>query len=267
MSNLSTYLQQEILDHLLVNGTYTKPASLFVGLFTANPGESGATGEVSGGSYARVALTNNNVNFPLSPTTGTPSKTNGTAISWPTASASWGNITHWAIYDHVSNATNMIAYGALTTPRTVAIGDTPKAASGAFSITFNNASTGGLTNYAKRVILDHVFGGPAYTSPTLVYVGLGTSLSGETIIEWSESSYSRQATTFGAASGEVSLNSTAETFSASVVDGSETLTHWGIWDDASAGNLLAVGSLNTSRTVVIGDSATLAIGACSVTLQ
>lgn len=267
MSDLSTYLQQELLDHLLVNGTYTKPATLYVGLFTANPGEAGATGEVSGGSYARVALTNNNVNFPLSPTTGTPSKTNGTTITWPTASAAWGLVTHWAIYDTLASTTNMIAHGALSTPRTVAIGDTPKAVAGALSITLSNASAGGLTNYAKRMLLDHVFGGPAYTSPTLVYIGLGTALSGESITEWADGSYTRQATTFGAASTDVSLNSSAETFSASVVAATATLTHYGIWDDASAGNLLAVGSLNTSRTVVTGDSVTLAIGACSVTLQ
>jgi hypothetical protein len=267
MSDLSTYLQQELLDHFLVNGTYTKPATLYVALFTANPGESGATGEVSGGSYARVALTNNNVNFPLSPTTGTPTKTNGETITWPTASASWGTVTHWAIYDHVSNSTNMIAHGALATPRTVASSDTPRAVPGALSITLTSGTAGGLTSYAKRVILDHVFGGPAYTSPTLVYVGLGTALSGETITEWADAQYTRQATTFGAASGDVSASSSSETFSGTGVVTPATITHYGIWDDALAGNLLFVGSLNTSRTLVASDAVTLGTGACTVTLQ
>lgn len=264
---LSDYLENKLLDHLLRNTAYSKPATLYFALFTADPGESGVTGEVSGGSYARAAVTNDNTNFPQCALTGTPAKTNGTTITFPTASASWGTVTHWAIYDAASGGTNMIAHGALPASRVVSSGDTPKFAIGALSITATNSSGGGLTEFAIRKLLDHTFGGPSYTPAATIYVGLGTALTGETLTEWVESSYARQDTAFDAASGGVTQNTALETFSASVADGSATLTHYGVWDDVSAGNLLVVGGLSTSRNVAISDAVTAAIGAMTVTFQ
>lgn len=267
MSALSDYLENELLDHILRNSAYTRPATVYFALFTGDPGESGNTGEVATGSYARAALTNNATNFPECAATGTPVKTNGVAIQFPTASASWGTITHWAIYDDDGSPSgNMLAHGALTTPNAIASGKTPRFAAGAFAITASNASNGGLTTFAVRKLLDHVFGGPTYTPAATIYTGLGTALSSETLTEWADSSYTRQATAFDAASGGVCLNTAAETYSASVAV-SETLTYYGIWDDASAGNLLAVGALATSRVPAIADSVTAAIAAINPTIQ
>lgn len=264
---LSDYLENELLDHLLRNSAYSKPATLYFALFTSDPGESGVSGEVSGGSYARASVTNNNTNFPQCELTGTPTKTNGTTISFPTASANWGTVTHWGIYDAASGATNMLASGALSTPRSVASGDTPSFAAGSLSVTATNSSGGGLTAYAIRKLLDHVFGGPTYTPAANIYVGLGTALSGETLTEWTDSSYTRQNTAFDAAASGVTQNTAGETFSASVADGAATLTHYGVWDDASAGNLLLVGPLSTSRVAQIGDSVAASAGALSVTFD
>jgi hypothetical protein len=211
-------------------------------------------------------LTNNATNFPECSAIGAPVKTKGVVIQFPTASASWGTVTHWAIYDASSGATNMLAHGALAAPNAIASGKTPRFAAGAFALSANNASNGGLTTFAVRKLLDHVFGGPAYTPAATIYTGLGVALSGETITEWADSSYTRQATAFDAASGGVCLNTAAETYSASVA-ASSTLTHYGIWDDASAGNLLAVGTLATSRVAAIADSVTAAIGDINPTIQ
>jgi hypothetical protein len=266
MSALSDYLENELLDHILRNSAYARPATLYFALFTGDPGESGATGEVSGGSYARAAVTNNATNFPPCSATGTPVKTNGVAVQFPTASASWGTVTHWAIYDHATNTTNMLAHGAVSSPNAIASGKTPRFAPGVFSLSATNGANGGMTAFAIRSLLDHVFGGPTYTPAATVYTGLGTALSGETLTEWADSSYARSATAFDAASGGVCLNTAAETFSASVAV-SATLTHYGIWDDAGAGNLLFVGSLATSRVPAIADSVTAAIGDINPTIQ
>ena len=119
-----------------------------------------------------------------------------------------------------------------------------------------------------RKLLDHTFGGPSYTPPATIYTGLGTSLSGETLTEWSDTGYSRQATAFDAAASGSIINADAETYNASVtVGGVGTLTHFAIFDDVSAGNLLAVGPLSTSRSVVELDSVTLADGTLSISFQ
>lgn len=270
MSALSDYLENKLLDHLLRNTAYSQPGTLHFALFTSDPGESGVSGEVSGGSYARAAVTNNNVNFPQCAASGTPTKSNGTTIIFPTATAAWGTVTHWAIYDAASGGTNMLMHGALSSPRYVANGDTPKIAAGALAITVTNATSGGLTEFAQRKLLDHVFGGPTYTPAGTVYLGLGTSIFGESLTEWDESSYARQAAAFDAAglvTAGVTQNSDAETFTSNVLDGSATLNSFGVWDDATAGNLLVVGPLSTSRTVQNGDTALIPDSGFTVTLQ
>ena len=100
-----------------------------------------------------------------------------------------------------------------------------------------------------------------------LHVGIGTALVGEAITEWTDSAYARSATAFDAASGGSAANTSIESFNASVADGTAILTHLGVWDDATAGNLVFVGTVDTSRTALIGDDATLATGALVLTLQ
>lgn len=265
MSALSDYLEVELLDHLLAAAAAPQPATLYIGLFTADPGESGVTSEVSGGAYARASVTNNATNWPACAVTGTPTKSNGATITFATATASWGTITHWAIYDAVSGATNMLAHGALTQSRLVSSGDTPKIVAGGISISFSNAAAGGLTVYAQRRLLDHVFGAITFTAPSMVAMGIGTALSGEAITEWDDTNYARQQLAFTTSTGK-GITTTAETFNANVA-AIATLTHWGLWDDLSAGNLLAVGALNTSKSAAVADSVTMAAGQLTVELQ
>lgn len=269
MSALSDYLENKLLDHLLKNTPYTQPATLYFALFTADPGESGVASEltIGTGAYARAAITNNNVNFPQCSASGTPTKTNGAVIQFPTATAAWGTVSHWAIYDAASTGTNMLMHGALVTPRYIASGDSPKIAAGTLSITITNATSGGLTEFAQRKLLDHVFGGPTYTPAATVYTGLGTSVSGEFISEWDESSYSRKSTAFGSASGGSTSNTAALVFTSNVLDGTATLSSFGIWDDPTSGNLICIGPVSTARTVNNGDTANIAIGGLVTTLQ
>ena len=57
--NLSDYLEVKLLDHFLGTTTYTKPATVYLALYTAAPTDSTAGTEVSGGSYARKVATFN----------------------------------------------------------------------------------------------------------------------------------------------------------------------------------------------------------------
>jgi hypothetical protein len=125
--SFTNYLENAVLGHVFGGSTLTKP-SVFVGLFTAAPGEAGGGTEVTGGSYARQAWSGT-----VSGTAPTQAA-NTAAIEFPTASANWGSVTHAAWFD-ASTAGNMLAYGTLGTARTVNSGDAFRFAAGAAVVT------------------------------------------------------------------------------------------------------------------------------------
>lgn len=110
MTAFTDYLENKLLDHVLRNTAYTSPTTVYVALFTAAPGEAGGGTEVSGGGYARQAVTFS------APSAGSTS--NSADITFPTATADWGTITHFAIFD-ASTGGNMLYYGQLTSSVTV----------------------------------------------------------------------------------------------------------------------------------------------------
>lgn len=127
MAAMSNYLENALINAVLRNTSYTSPSTVYVALYTDNPGEGGTGTEVSGGSYARVAAT-----------FGAPSNgvaLNSGAIEFAQATASWGTITHAAIYD-ASTSGNMLLYAQLTTSKAIDSGDVFKFAVGELSITF-----------------------------------------------------------------------------------------------------------------------------------
>jgi hypothetical protein len=125
--SFSNYLETELLDHVFAGNAYTSPAAVYVGLFTSSPSEDGSGTEVSGGSYARRSGS-----FTVSGNTATTSA----AIEWPTATASWGTITHIGIYDASTNG-NLLAYAALTASKSIASGDVFRIPSGDIDITLD----------------------------------------------------------------------------------------------------------------------------------
>jgi len=131
MAGKSDYLENKILDFLLGGVSYTPPATVYIALFTVAPTDAGGGTEVSGGGYARVAVANNTTNFPAA-TNGT--KSNGTTITFPTATADWGTIVAVGIYDAATNG-NLLFWANLTTARTVQSGDTAQFAVGALTFT------------------------------------------------------------------------------------------------------------------------------------
>jgi hypothetical protein len=128
MAEFSTYLENKIIDHILRNQSYTPPATVYLALFTADNGleEGTITGEVSGGSYARQSVT-------LSAASGGASS-NTADITFPTATADWGTITHVALMDAASGG-NVLMHSALDASKTVNNGDTFKINAGDLDIT------------------------------------------------------------------------------------------------------------------------------------
>jgi hypothetical protein len=127
MSAISNYLENALLNATLRNTTYTSPATVYAGLFTTDPTDAGTGSEVSGGSYARKAIT-----F-AAPSNGVTTNS-AAACEFDQATGSWGTITHFAIFDALTTG-NMLYYGALTTSKTIASGDVFKFATSSVSVT------------------------------------------------------------------------------------------------------------------------------------
>lgn len=110
---------------------------MWVALCTSAPTDSALGTEVSGGSYARVSMTNNTTNWPNATSPGgVGTKSNGVDIVFPPSSGSWGTVTHFMIMDNAAGtASNMIGWGALTTPRTIGASELPKFAASSLVIT------------------------------------------------------------------------------------------------------------------------------------
>lgn len=119
---------------LLFGGNQSKPTTLYIGLLDGEPtdGDTGSTvSELSGGSYARVAVTNNTTNF------GAASggvKTNATTITFPTATADWG-IARWAGIFSAASGGSLYGYGPISPARNVLSGQTPRFTSGTLTVT------------------------------------------------------------------------------------------------------------------------------------
>ena len=134
-SNLSNYLAKALNDHVFSATAYSSPGTLYCALFTVAPTDGGGGTEVSGNAYARVGVTNNSTNFPLA-SLSTGAKSNGTVISFPTATGSWGTVVAVAWFD-ASSGGNMLMFTTLNSSRAVSTDDTPKYAIGGITITFD----------------------------------------------------------------------------------------------------------------------------------
>ena len=123
-----------------------------------------------------------------------------------------------------------------------------------------------FSNYLETKVLGHVFGGTAYTQPTK-YIALYSSAPGEAGggTEISGTNYVRQTAAF-TVTGDTASNTAAIEFPTA---GSAwgTITHIGVMDASSAGNLLAYGTLTASKTISSGDVFRIPLGDLDITLN
>lgn len=112
--------RDRILDARYGGGSYTKPATVYVALFTAMPTTAGGGTEVAGGAYARVAVTNDAANWPNG---AAGAKSNAFAIAFAQATALWGTVVGVGLFDALT-AGHLLDFAPLTTSRTVNSGDT-----------------------------------------------------------------------------------------------------------------------------------------------
>jgi hypothetical protein len=125
-----------------------------------------------------------------------------------------------------------------------------------------------FSNYLENALINATLRNTAYTSPSVVYIALYTSdpTDANTGTQVSGGSYARQSATFGAPSNGTSTNSAAIEFPQATASWG-TVTHIGILDALTSGNLLYHTALDTSKTIDTGDIFKIAVGSLSVNLS
>ncbi len=111
-----------------------------------------------------------------------------------------------------------------------------------------------MSNYLENEILDHILGTGSYTMPSAVYIGLSTGSFGDgnTGTELTGSGYARVSATFNAAASGTADNASAIQFAAATGSWG-SVSHFGVFDAASSGNLLIHGAFSAAKTIASGD--------------
>jgi hypothetical protein len=125
--SFSDTFETTVLTWVLTDGSATRPTSWYVALFTDNPTDAGTGTEITGGSYARTAVT-----FTVTGDTAS----NSAAVEFPAATANWGTITHIGVYD-ASTSGNLIFHSELTASKAITTGDVFRISTGDLDFTLS----------------------------------------------------------------------------------------------------------------------------------
>lgn len=121
-------------------------------------------------------------------------------------------------------------------------------------------------NWAEDQLLDALFNGEATDLPvTTPYVKLHLGDPTDDGSGSPAAETTRQAASFGAASGGVSTSDADITWTS--VSASETYSHISLWDASTGGNCLWHGALTASKAVNSGDTFTIASGDLTISLE
>lgn len=126
-----------------------------------------------------------------------------------------------------------------------------------------------FSNYLETKVLDHVFGGTAYTAPSTLYLALHTANPDEDAtgaeVSTSGTAYARTAVAF-TTTGNTTSNTSAVEFSTATANFG-TVSHVGVWDASTGGNMLAYAALTSSKTIETGDVFRVPAGDLDITLD
>ena len=123
---MSNYLENALINGTLRATSYTAPTTVYVALYTSDPTDADVGTEVSGGSYARQSVTFG------APSNGT--STNSADITFPTATAAQGTVTHIGLRDALTGG-NLLYHTPLDASKTIDLGDIFKITTGNLSVT------------------------------------------------------------------------------------------------------------------------------------
>jgi hypothetical protein len=128
MAEMANYLENALINATLRNTSYTSPTTVYLALYTSDPTDADTGTEVSGGSYARQAIT-----------MGAPSNgvsTNSADIEFPQCTVAWGTVAFIGIRDALTTG-NLLYHSPLTTSKAIDVGDIFKISAGSLSVTLS----------------------------------------------------------------------------------------------------------------------------------
>ncbi len=266
MGSISDFAENKLLDHILNGVTYTPPATVYLGLSTADPLDTGAgLAEPSGGGYARKAIA-------FDAAAGRAIEQSA-LVQFDTVTAPWGLVSHWALFDALS-AGNMLAHGSLVLAKNVVTGNNPSVAAGEVAIGFN---AGGFSDYLANALLDFMFRNQAFASPA-IYLALCTAEvsdadTGYTITEPGNGYARALVNPNGGASPSWGLAAAGLVDNLAVVNFNTPTGTWGILtamaiaDAAAAGNLLFYDTGIDEASPASGDVVRIPAGGCAISLS
>lgn len=116
--DISNFLTAALLNQVFRNQAYTRPAIIYVALYTSDPTKADTGQEVKGGAYARqtVAFSAPEIEG------GKQTIKNSAQIQYAVATADWGLVTHVGLRDAATGG-NLLYFGKLDNPRTILVGD------------------------------------------------------------------------------------------------------------------------------------------------
>ena len=121
MAAFSNAMEEMIINHFFRGIAQTSPASVYLALYSSDPGDDNSGSELVGSGYVRKAFTFG------APVNGTAS--NDADIMFDAATANWPVVSHLAVYDALTGGT-MLVHGALSSPVQVNDGDNFRIAAG-----------------------------------------------------------------------------------------------------------------------------------------
>lgn len=138
-----------------------------------------------------------------------------------------------------------------------------------------NATAASLTDALETSLIGHLFRGSAYTAPTTWYVGLLTAACSDSTAgtEVTGGSYARVGVASGTGTWAAVTGGNGTTSNVNAVNFTTpsaswgTVTHFGLYDAASAGNLLICQALTASKTINSGDTVSFAAGALTIQID
>lgn len=130
-----------------------------------------------------------------------------------------------------------------------------------------------FSDYLENLVINNLLGQAAMPAIPNLYFALftagptdsggGTEVSGT---NYARVNLTNNTTNFPTATTGLKQNATAVTFP--TAGGSwGTITHWGIFDAASAGNLLFHGALDSAKAVALGDAPSFPVSSLSIQLD
>jgi len=123
------------------------------------------------------------------------------------------------------------------------------------------------SNYTENLALEYLLTTETVTRPTSWYIGLHTAdvTDAGTGTEVSGNAYARKAVAF-TVTDDTGSNSGTVTFDAASGGNWGTITHIGVWDALSGGNVLFHGAVTTPKTIEDGDTFQISAGNLDITL-